>query len=126
MEYEGDPLDQTTNQVNDDYPTIVIDEASKLTLKETIESLGLEILESVQPTGKSASSNQSNRYLEYERYPLEYEGDPLDIQVMRIETYSGANIEERDSPDTRKLNEGQQVQNQAKIEEVNDGLGRYN
>ena len=49
----------------------MIDEASKVTLTETIKSSGLEILESVQPTGKSASSTQSIRHMEYEHDPLE-------------------------------------------------------
>ena len=57
----------------------------------------------------------------YESDPLEYEGHPLDLQITKDETYSGANIEDKDSPETRKLNKDQQVQNQAKIKEVNDG-----
>ena len=57
-EIEGRDLsDKSTNQGNDDNPMIdqVINEATKVTSKETIESSGLEILESVQPTGKSVS-----------------------------------------------------------------------
>ena len=85
---EGRDLsDKSTNQGNDDNPMIdqVINEATKVTSKETVESSGLEILESVQPPGKTVSSNHSNNYLEYERDPLEYEGDPLDLQVMSDE-----------------------------------------
>ena len=55
---EGRDLsDKSTNQGNDDNPMIdqVINEATKVTSKETVESSGLEILESVQPTGKSVS-----------------------------------------------------------------------
>ena len=55
LEYEGGPLDESTNRDNDDTPTTVLDEAFKVTLTKVIESSGLEILESVQPTGKSAS-----------------------------------------------------------------------
>ena len=47
----------------------------------------------------------------------------MDLQITKDETYSGTNIEEKDSPETLKLNKDQQVQNQAKIKEVNDGRG---
>ena len=96
-----DSSDKSTNQGNDDDPMIdqVINEATKVTSKETIEISGLEILESVQPTGKSVSSNQSNSQLEYECDPLEYECDSLDSQVMGDKTNNEANIEGRDFPD---------------------------
>ena len=55
--------------------------------------------------------------------PLEYKGAPFDLRITEDETYSGTNIEEKYSPETLKLNKDQQVQNQAKIKEMNDGRG---
>ena len=128
LEYECDPLDlqvmsdetngeadierrdfsdKSTNQGNDDNPTIdqVINEATKLTSKETVESSGLEILKSVQPAEKRVSSNQSNSFLEYEYDPLEFECDPLNLQVMSDETNGEAEIEGRDLSD-KSTNQG--------------------
>ena len=41
--------------------------------------------------------------MEYERDPLEYKCDPLDLQVMSNETNGEANIEKRDFPDSLQI-----------------------
>ena len=55
--------------------------------------------------------------------PLEYNGAPFDLRITEDETYSGANIDENDSPETRIVNKGQQMDNRAKIKEVNNERG---
>ena len=73
----------------------------------------IEILEPVRPTGRVAHSSRNSHYLEYTHNPLEYEGATLDLQVTEG---IRDNVEERDSPETRRVHEDQH----AKIEEIND------
>ena len=83
---------------------------------ETIESVpysqnnyylseeSIETLEYVRPAGSIVPFSQDNYYLGYKHDPMEYEGATLDLQVTEDKTVIGDNIEERDSPEARKVN----------------------
>ena len=73
----------------------------------------IETLEYLSPAGSIVPFSQDNYYLGYKHDPMEYEGATLDLQVTEgIKD----NVEERDSPETRRVHEDQH----AKIKEIND------
>ena len=95
---------------------------------ETIESVpssqnnyyldeeSIETLEYVRPAGSIVPFSQDNYYLGYKHDPMEYEGATVDLQVTEDKKGIRDSVEERDSPETRRVHEDQH----AKIEEIND------
>ena len=58
--------------------------------------------------------------MENKRGPLEYGGDPLDLQVMSDETNGGPNTEERDFPDS-STNQGNNDNSTIMINKATEG-----
>ena len=127
---------------------IVMNKATKGTTEELIEVSDLEVNNNAVRSDKKndeeepikLSSTSSNQIPSW----LEHEYDPLESIVMNDEAHGEVTIVGRDFPDNstyqanfptirdqfdrkyihaRQMNEDQQLQNQAKIKEMNDGRG---